>query len=91
MPTILSTCVARLTTADQIDKVQKFINENKLESNEKLKKAVKSAQSNLKWAERNVPIIKDYLQKVANPNSASTNTISCVILLSGIFISIFYY
>ncbi|XP_055325495.1 uncharacterized protein LOC129579438 [Sitodiplosis mosellana] len=87
VPKILSSCVARLTTSKQIEKVQAFITENKLESNEILKKAVKSAQSNLIWAEHNVPIIKDYLQK--NPNSASTHTISCFILLSVIFISIF--
>ena len=87
----MTSVVARSTTTEQIEKVQKFVNENKLDSNQNLKTALTNAQFNLKWAEQNVPIIKEYLAVKTEPDSAVTHTISSVVLLGVIFISFINY
>lgn len=48
------------TTREQIDKIEKFANENKLN----LKTALETAKLNLKWAEENVPIIKSIISQM---------------------------
>lgn len=53
-----------LTNSDQIDRIQKFINKNGLDANEFLKNALDDARFNLRWAEKNVPIIKSVVQKM---------------------------
>ena len=87
----MTSVVARSTTTEQIEKVQKFVNENKLDSNQNLKTALTNAQFNLKWAEQNVPIIKAYLAAKTEPDSAVTHTISSLVLLGVIFISFINY
>lgn len=51
-----------LTNSQQIDRIQGFVNENGLDSNEQLKVALDNARYNLKWADENVPIIKSVIQ-----------------------------
>lgn len=87
MPTILSQIVGRATTPEQVKKVEEFVNENDLKSNEKLKIAMKNAHSNLDWAERNMITIKAFSEHFTN--NAATNTISCIALLSSILVYLF--
>lgn len=88
MPSILTSVAAKTTTSEQIAKIRKFASDNNLESNKNLQTSLKNAEFNLKWAEDHVPIIRDYIKK-NYPNSASTQAISCIILLGLVIISIF--
>lgn len=63
MAAILSESASILTKSEQIDRIQRF-NENVLGSNERLKNALESARYNLKWADKNVPIIKNIVQQM---------------------------
>lgn len=87
MPSVLSIAISRSTTSKQIEKIQKFTEENGLQSNNELKLALKNAKINLKWAENNVPIIKGYLKK--SPSSATTKTISYFVLMGLAIITFF--
>lgn len=62
IPNILSQIVSRSTTNDEIDRIQKFAEENNLSSSETLKTALKNAKFNLRWANENIPIIKDIIK-----------------------------
>lgn len=53
-----------LTKNAQIDRIQRFITENGLGSNEHLKAALDDAQFNLKWTNENIPIIKDVIKRI---------------------------
>ena len=53
-----------LISNEQIDRIERFANENGLGSNEFLKDALKNARFNLKWSDKNVPIIKKVVQQM---------------------------
>lgn len=59
---MLSRVAARSTTNAQINKIEHFKNEQKL-NDKNLEEALKNAKLNLKWAEDHLPNIKKYLQK----------------------------
>lgn len=90
MPKILSQLIGMLTTSEQVDKADKFVRQNQWQGNEKLQKALKSANANLKWAENNIPKIINYLEK-KDTNRATMNKISGFSLLTALFISIFFF
>lgn len=72
MPTILSQLVSRATTTQQIDRIQKFADENQLNEDKSLKLALNGAKFNLNWSERNVPIIKDFIKSKTNSDTTQT-------------------
>lgn len=74
VPTILSQLVSRATTTQQIDRIQKFADENQLNEDMSLKLALKGAELNLNWSERNVPTIKDFIK--SKNISGTTQTVS---------------
>lgn len=53
-----------LTNRKQIDRIQKFANENGLDSDEFVAAALKNARFNLEWDHKNLPIIKSVVQKM---------------------------
>lgn len=87
LPKIFLTALPRSTNIEQIEKIQKFAKENDLKSNKDLNSALKDAEFNLKWSEKHVPIIKDYLKKA--PSSAATMTISHIVFIGLILITYF--
>lgn len=84
MPNILSQIVGRATTKEQIKKVEDFVEKNKLESNKNLKAALEGAKLNLEWADKYVPEINQFVEHFYN--SAATNTISCIALMSTVIV-----
>lgn len=50
--------------SDEINRIQKFIQENDLESKENVKTALKNAKLNLKWASKNVPVILNEIKNI---------------------------
>lgn len=60
---ILSSIIDVVSTQEEIDRLQKFISENGMESNEELIEKIKVAQSNLRWADKYVPIIKSAIKQ----------------------------
>lgn len=85
MPSILSSIASRTTTNAQIQIIQKFVDENKLED-KNLRSSLQSAGFNLKWANENVPEIISILS-----NNAVTNTISIVVLLCAALVTYVNY
>lgn len=61
VPTILSQIASLSTTSKEIDRIEKFAKENKLEN---IEAALKNAKLNLEWADKNVPIIKETIKKI---------------------------
>lgn len=61
VPTILMQMASQSTTSTEIDRIEKFAKENKLEN---IKTALENAKLNLKWADNNVPIIKDTIKQI---------------------------
>ena len=59
---ILTQITSLLTSREQIDRVQKFAEENELVEN--IKDALKGARSNLAWADENLPVIKNTIQQM---------------------------
>lgn len=84
MPNILSQILGRATTPEQIKKVKEFVEEKKLDSNKNLKAALEGAELNLKWATKYVPKIDEFVAQFHN--SATTNTISCIVFMSTIIV-----
>lgn len=64
VPTFLSQIVSLSTTYDEINRIQKFAEENGLDSKIIVKNALKDAKFNLKWTTKNVPIIMDIIKKI---------------------------
>lgn len=66
---------------EQIEKVNKFVEDNKSELGtvDTLQTSLKNANYNLKWAEKNVPVIKKYLK--SDTNSAYTTIVSIALSL----------
>lgn len=64
MADILSKVASSSMNSDEINRIQKFIQENDLESKEKVKTALKNAKLNLKWASKNVPVILDEIKNI---------------------------
>lgn len=62
IPSILSQIVSLSTTNEEIDRIQKFAEENNLKSSKTLKTALQNAKFNLDWAKENIPIIKDIIK-----------------------------
>lgn len=60
IPKILTEILLLINTREQINKIENFINDNKLG----LKSELEDAKLNLKWAEKNVPIIKHILKQL---------------------------
>lgn len=60
---VLSRIVSQATTHEEIDRIQKFANENNLSSSVPIKTAIKIAKLNLQWADENIPIIKNILKQ----------------------------
>lgn len=83
VPSILSSIASRTTTNAQIQIIQKFSDENKLED-KNLRSSLQSAEFNLKWANENVPEIISILS-----NNAVTNTISIVVLMCAALVTYF--
>lgn len=65
MENILSSIIDVVSTQEEIDRLQKFIKENGMESDEKLTEEMKVAKSNLRWADEYVPIIKNAIKRNA--------------------------
>ncbi|XP_031619288.1 membrane alanyl aminopeptidase-like [Contarinia nasturtii] len=86
---ILTETIKLLTTAEQVDKAEKFAKEHKFDANDNVQKELKNAKFNLEWAEHNIPSIKSFLEKNPEPSVAPIHTISYCILLSVVFVSIF--
>lgn len=64
MLTILRKLATLLTSSQQIDQIQRFADENGLNTSQELKAALDNARFNLKWAEKNVPIIKNVIKQI---------------------------
>lgn len=63
MEYILSSIIKVVSTQEEIDRLQNFIKENGMESNEKLTAEMEVAKSNLRWADEYVPIIKNAIKR----------------------------
>lgn len=63
MDTILSSIIDVVSTQEEIDRLESFIEENGMESNEELTEKMKLAKSNLRWADKYVPIIKNAIKR----------------------------
>lgn len=57
-----------LTNIEQIDRIQKFANENGLNSNEEFRSALENARFNSKWAEEKVPIVMHAIRQMNSSN-----------------------
>lgn len=79
MPSVLSLVARRVTTQEQINRIQKFANERDLMGNINLVTDVVNSKHNLKWAEKNIPIIKEYLHE---RSSAMAHAISYITLVA---------
>lgn len=90
VPNILSQILSKSTSHEQITKIQKFAESNDLESNPTLKTALTNAKLNLKWAEQNVPIIKDFVKQHTGTKSTATHTMSCIGLVLLVAVSSFF-
>lgn len=90
MPSVLSSLASQFTSNEQIENVNKFIEENKsaLGPIDTLQISLRNAKYNLKWAERNVPAIKEYLK--SDTGSAYTRMISTVLSV-GLPISVYLF
>lgn len=58
---ILKEIVSLSTTRKEIDRIEKFAEENKLEN---MNAALNDAKLHLQWSERNVPIIKNAIKQI---------------------------
>lgn len=58
--TILSQIVSRSTTHEEIERIEKFAEENKIN----IGIVLEDAKLNLQWADKNVPIITDVLKQI---------------------------
>lgn len=90
MPSVLSLLASQFTSNEQIEMVDKFIEENKsaLGPVDTLQISLKNANYNLNWAQKNVPIIKKYLK--ADTSSAYTRMVS-IGLSVGLPISVYLF
>lgn len=79
---ILSLIVGRATTNEQIQKAKEFAMSNGMESDKNVRMALEGAALNLKWADKNIPVIKDSVKSITG--AATTNTMSCIVFLSAI-------
>lgn len=61
IPRILSEIVSLSTVPEEIDRIEKFAKNKKLEN---METALKNAKLNLQWSEKNVPIIKDIIKQI---------------------------
>lgn len=94
IPKILSIILSKITTDGEINRIQKFLNETKLESKIIVKNAMEKARLNLQWSSRNVPAIKNFIQgkksgKSGKSGSSPQAAITCLIFFS--VISIAFY
>lgn len=60
MASILSQIVSRSTTHEEIERTEKFAQENKIN----IGMVLEDAKLNLQWADKNVPIITDVLKQI---------------------------
>lgn len=76
VPRVLSLLASQFTSNEQIEKVNKFVEENKsaLGPVDTLQTSLQNANYNLKWAEKNIPVIKKYLK--LDSSSAYTTIVS---------------
>lgn len=90
MPSVLSLLASQFTSNEQIEKVNKFVEENKsvLGPVKTLQISLKNAKYNLKWAEKNVPVIKNYLK--SDTSSAYSRMVS-IGLSVGLPISVYLF
>lgn len=82
VPDMLSLIVGRATTNEQFEKAKKFATLNGLESRKDVRVALENAAINLKWADKNIPVIKDAVKSMTG--GATTKTMSCIVFLSAI-------
>lgn len=74
---LYSSIVARLTSENEIAKLEKVVTSMQVEHGPfpKVHDAIASARADLAWANKNIPAIKAYLQpNSGKPSSASTIT-----------------
>lgn len=57
---ILMQIVSLSTTQEEIDRIERFAKENKMN----IESALTDAKLNLRWADKNVPIIKDTIKQI---------------------------
>lgn len=62
MPDILSKIASSATADDEINRLQKFAQENNLISNKIVKTALENAKLNLKWSSQHVPVIVETIK-----------------------------
>lgn len=64
VPELLSKLASLLMNNEEINRIQKFVQQNDIDSKEKVKTALENAKLNLKWASKNVPIILSTIKKI---------------------------
>lgn len=64
VPELLSKLASLLMTNEEINRIQKFVQQNDIDSKEKVKTALENAKLNLKWASKNVPIILSTIKEI---------------------------
>lgn len=87
-PELLSDLINKIPSDVEINQIRKLIDEKRLGSKIIIQTALETAQLNLQWSKQNVPTIQSFLKSKKSAASHPT-TISCLILLSSIFIAFY--
>lgn len=66
MAKLLSAILERLTINEQIHRIRNFIQENELNSNKMIVSSLVNAEFNIKWAQRNIPVIRNLLATISD-------------------------
>ena len=69
MEEILGSIVSDITTKAELDRLQRFIEENGMDSNEELNEKIKNARSSLRWTDKYGFVIKNAIRRnIKNKN-----------------------
>lgn len=63
---ILLEMTSRSTTSEEINRIQRFVNENNLDVNGSIKEALNKAKLNVQWANQHIPIIQKIIKQMLN-------------------------
>lgn len=87
---VLSSIIKKIATDEELNRIQKFIDENKLQSFTQVKIAMENTKLNLQWSNKNIPAIKRFIQpKKLGKSGTTSQSISCLIFFSSIFIAFY--